>query len=154
MNVAEVIWQTGLESSRTVISCVGVIVKSWAWIIFQTKLIAVLSVLSSSDNSILLALVASSLQRVTRSTRLTFFKRFLQGKLNDVDMYMNPPARYPLPIGIILKLLKAICGFLHALVKFKHEVVGWFEGTGHLAANDAQTLWIKRTRWGSPILTA
>ncbi len=71
---------------------------------------------------------------------------FLHGELDDVDIYINPPARYPCPGGMLSKLLKAIYGLIQAPVKFKQEVIDWFKGNGHLAANDAQTIWIKRDK--------
>jgi hypothetical protein len=73
---------------------------------------------------------------------------FLHGKLDDVDIYINPPAHYPCPFGMVLKLLKAIYGLIQAPVKFKQEVIDWFKGNGYLAANDAQTIWIKRDKMG------
>ena len=33
-------------------------------------------------------------------------------------------------------------------MKFKQEVIDWFKGNGYLAANDAQTIWIKRDKMG------
>jgi hypothetical protein len=49
---------------------------------------------------------------------------------------------------MVLKLLKAIYGLIQAPVKFKQEVIDWFKGNGYLAANDAQTIWIKRDKMG------
>jgi hypothetical protein len=39
---------------------------------------------------------------------------------------------------------------IQAPVKFKQEVIDWFnlKGNGYLAANDAQTIWIKRDKMG------
>ncbi len=70
----------------------------------------------------------------------------VHGKLDDVDIYINPPARYPCPAGMVLKLLKTIYGLTHAPVKFNQKVIDWFKGNGYLAANDAQTIWIKRDK--------
>ncbi len=53
---------------------------------------------------------------------------FLHGKLDDVDIYINPPACYPCPAGMVLKLLKAIYGLIQAPVKFKQEVIDSFKG--------------------------
>jgi hypothetical protein len=50
--------------------------------------------------------------------------------------------------GVVLKLLKAIYGLIQAPVKFKQEVIDWLKGNGHLAANDAQSIWIKRDKTG------
>jgi hypothetical protein len=44
---------------------------------------------------------------------------FLHCKLDHVDIYINPPARYQCPAGVVLKLLKAIYGLIQAPVNFK-----------------------------------
>ena len=49
---------------------------------------------------------------------------------------------------MVLKLQKAIYGLIQAPVKFKQEVIDWFKANGYLAANDAQTIWIKRDKLG------
>ncbi len=103
------------------------------------------AVLSSRDNRILLALAAAEGYTVYQTDVV---QAFLHGKLDDVDIYINPPARYPCPFGMVLKLLKAIYGLIQAPVKFKQEVIDWFKGNGYLAANDAQTIWIKRDKMG------
>jgi hypothetical protein len=64
-----------------------------------------------------------------------------------MDIYINPSARYPCPLGMVLKLLKGY-GLIQAPVKFKPGVIDWFKGNGYLAANDAQTIWIKRDKMG------
>jgi hypothetical protein len=103
------------------------------------------AVLSSRDNRILLALAAAEGYTVYQTDVV---QAFLHGKLDDVDIYINPPARYPCPEGMVLKLLKAIYGLIQAPVKFKQEVIDWIKGNGYLAANDAQTIWIKRDKMG------
>jgi hypothetical protein len=103
------------------------------------------AVLSSRDNRILLALAAAEGYTVYQTDVV---QAFLHGKLDDVDIYIHPPARYPCPFGMVLKLLKAIYGLIQAPVKFKQEVIDWFKGNGYIAANDAQTIWIKRDKVG------
>ena len=101
------------------------------------------SVLSSRDNRILLALAAAEKWQVYQTD---IVQAFLHGVLDDVDIYIQPPTRYPCPFGCVLKLLKAIYGLHQAPVKFKQEVIAWFKEHGYLAANDAETIWIKRTK--------
>jgi hypothetical protein len=103
------------------------------------------AVLSSRDNRILLALAASEGYMVYQTDVV---QAFLHGKLDDVDIYINPPARYPCPSGCVLKLLRAIYGLHQAPVKFKQEVIVWFKDNGHSPANDAQTIWVKREKTG------
>ena len=59
------------------------------------------AVLSSRDNSILLALAAAEGWTVDQTD---IVQAFLHGKLDYVDVYINPPARYPCPVGFVLKL--------------------------------------------------
>ncbi len=104
------------------------------------------AVLSCRDNRILLALAAAEGYTVYQTDVVQVF---LHGKLDDVDIYINPPAHYPCPFGMVLKLLKAIYGnygLIQAPVKFKQEVIDWFKGNGFLAANDPQTIWVKRDK--------
>jgi hypothetical protein len=103
------------------------------------------AVLSSRDNRILLALAAAEGYTVYQTDVV---QAFLHGKLDDVDIYINPPASYPCQSGMVLKLQKAIYGLIQAPVKFKQEVIDWFKANGYLAANDAQTIWIKRDKLG------
>ena len=103
------------------------------------------AVLSSRDNRILLALAAAEGWTVYQTD---IVQAFLHGKLDDVDIYINPPARYPCPVGFVLKLLRAIYGLHQAPVKFKQEVIDWFKTNGYVPANDAQTIWIKRDKSG------
>jgi len=98
------------------------------------------AVLSSRDNRILLALAASESLSVYQTDVV---QAFLHGKLDDVDIYIHPPARYPCPPGCLLKLKKAIYGLHQAPVKFKTEVVEWFSHQNYAPANDAQTIWMK-----------
>ena len=69
---------------------------------------------------------------------------FLHGHLDDVDIYIEPPARYACPASYVLKLRKAIYGLHQASVKFKQEVVAWFRANGYQPVNDSETIWIKR----------
>ena len=69
----------------------------------------------------------------------------LHGPLDDVDIYIEPPARYACPASYVLKLHKAICR-LHAPVKFKQEVVAWFRANRYQPVNDSGTIWIKRVQ--------
>jgi hypothetical protein len=103
------------------------------------------AVLSSRDNRILLALAAAEGYTVYQTDVV---QAFLHGKLDDVDIYIHPPARYPCPAGMVLKLLRAIYGLIQAPVKFKQEVIDWFKGNGYSPANDAHTIWIKRDKSG------
>ncbi len=98
------------------------------------------AVLSSRNNRILLALSAAEGYSVYQ----TDVQAFLHGKLDDVDIYIKPPARYPCPPNHVLKLKKAIYGLHQAPVKFKQEVIDWFKLQGFTAANDAETIWFKR----------
>ena len=69
---------------------------------------------------------------------------FLYGELDDAEIYIKPPARYPCPVGWMLLLLKAIYGLHQTPVKFKQEVVAWFKEHMYQAVNDAETIWILR----------
>ena len=75
----------------------------------------------------------------------------LHGSLDDVDLYIELPARYACPAGYVLKLRKAIYG-LHPAVKFKQEVLAWFLANGYMPAHDSETFWIKmvpvKLNWG------
>ncbi len=75
---------------------------------------------------------------------------FLHGKLDGVDIYINPPARYPCPSNHVSnhvsKRRKAIYGLHQAPVKFKQEVIDWFNSQAYTSANDADTIWIKRVQ--------
>lgn len=110
---------------------------------FQYKNYA--SVLSSRDNRVLLALAAAEGWHVFATD---IVQAFLYGVLDDVDLYIDPPARYPCPPGSVLKLKKAIYGLHQAPVKFKKEVTDWFLSNGYSPANPAKTIWIKRTKEG------
>ncbi len=68
--------------------------------------------------------------------------------LSYVDIYINPPARFPCPTGYVLKLLRAIYGLHQAPLKFKQEVIECFKAHQYTPANDAQTIWIKRDATG------
>ena len=46
-------------------------------------------------------------------------QEFLYGKLEDVELYINPPARYPCHLAYLPKLLLAICDLHQGPVKFK-----------------------------------
>ena len=109
------------------------------------------SVLTSRDNRILLALAASQNWRIYQTD---IVQAFLHGVLDDVDIYIQPPARFPCPIGFVLKLLKAIYGLHQAPVKFKQEVINWFKEHGYLPANDAETIWILRDSKGNVLIHA
>ena len=65
-----------------------------------------------------------------------------------MDIYIIPPARYPCQSGMVFKLQKAIYVLIQAPVKLKQEMIDWFKANGYLAANDAQTIWIKRDKLG------
>jgi hypothetical protein len=101
------------------------------------------AVLSSRDNRILLALAAVEGWSIYQTD---IVQAFLHGQLDDVDIYINPPARYPCPVGWVLKLLRAIYGLHQAPVKFKQEVIVWFKANAYTPANEAQTIWIKRDK--------
>ena len=76
---------------------------------------------------------------------------FLHGILDDADLYVQPPARFPCPLGFVCKLLRAIYGLHQAPVKFKQEVVAWFKENNYTAANSSETIWIRRE--GTSVLT-
>jgi hypothetical protein len=101
------------------------------------------AVLSSRDNRILLALAAVEGWSIYQTA---IVQAFLHGQLDDVDIYINPPARYPCPVGWVLKLLRAIYGLHQTPVKFKQEVIAWFKANAYTSANEAQTIWIKRDK--------
>jgi hypothetical protein len=99
------------------------------------------AVLSSRDNRILLALAASEGFQVYQTD---IIQAFLHGKLSDVDIYIKPPARFPAPPNTTLKLKKAIYGLHQAPIKFKQELIQWFQEQQYTPANEAKTIWIKR----------
>ncbi len=99
------------------------------------------AVLASRDNRVLLALAAGAGWTVSQTD---IEQAFLHGKLNDVDLYINPPARYPCPPDHVLKLLKAVYGLHQAPPKFKKEVTDWMRSNGYTPANDSETIWILR----------
>ena len=89
------------------------------------------AVLSSRDNRILLALGANESWTVHQTDVV---QAFLHGILDDADLYVQPPVRFPCPPGFVCKLLRAIYGLHQAPVKFKHEVVAWFKQNNYTAA--------------------
>ena len=99
------------------------------------------AVLSSRDNRILLALGANESWTVHQTDVV---QAFLHGILDDADLYLQPPVRFPCPPGFVCKLLRAIYGLHQAPVKFKHEVVAWFKQNNYTAANSSETIWIRR----------
>jgi hypothetical protein len=99
------------------------------------------AVLASRDNSVLLSLAAGEGWKVSQTD---LEQAFLHGVLNDVDIYIQAPARYPCPPGHVLKLLKAVCGLHQAPPKFKKEVTDWMRTNGYTPANDSETIWIMR----------
>jgi hypothetical protein len=101
------------------------------------------AVLSSRDNRILLALAAAEQWSVYQTDVV---QAFLHGVLDDVDIFINPPERYPCPPGTVLKLRKAVYGLHQAPVKFKQEVVEWFRSHGYQAANQSETIWFLRVK--------
>jgi hypothetical protein len=103
------------------------------------------SVLANRDNRILLALAAAQHWHIYSTD---IIQAFLFGKLDDADIYIRPPYKYPCPPGHVLRLKKAIYGLHQAPVKFKKEVTEWFRANGYKAANVGQTIWIKRSEKG------
>jgi RNA binding exosome subunit len=89
----------------------------------------------------LLALAASEGFQVYQTD---IIQAFLHGKLSDVDIYIKPPARFPAPPNTTLKLKKAIYGLHQAPIKFKQELIQWFQEQQYTPANEAKTIWIKR----------
>ena len=85
------------------------------------------AVLSSRDNRILLALAASENYTVYQTDVV---QAFLHGKLEDANVYIKPPARYPCPEGNVLKLQRAVYGLHQAPIKFKQELIEWFKKIG------------------------
>jgi hypothetical protein len=121
--------------------CIGGHLQTLGLDYFQNKTYC--AVLSSRDNRMLLSLAASEGWQVYQTD---IVQAFLYGKLDDAEIYIKPPARYPCPDGWMLLLLKAIYGLHQAPVKFNKEVVAWFKGHTYLPANDAQTVWILRVK--------
>ena len=109
------------------------------------------AVLSSRDNRLLLALAASESWHVYQTD---IVQAFLHGILDDVDIFIKPPARFPCPDGFVLRLLKAIYGLHQAPVKFKQEVVVWFKENKCVPVNDAETIWMCRDQKGGVIIHA
>jgi hypothetical protein len=101
------------------------------------------SVLFIRDNRILLSLAAAPNWHLFQTDVV---QAFLHGELDDVDIYIHPPARYACPAGYVLKLGKAVYGLHHwqAPVKFKQEVTAWFRDHEYQPANYSETVWIKR----------
>jgi hypothetical protein len=77
------------------------------------------SVLSSCDNRILLSLAAAQNWHMFQTD---IVQAFLHGELDNVDIYIQPPARFARPVGYVLKLRKTVYGLHQAPVKFKQEV--------------------------------
>jgi hypothetical protein len=108
------------------------------------------AVLSSRDLRLLLAIAAVENYEIYQTD---IVQAFLYGELEkDVDIYIEPPARYPCPEGQVLKLNRAIYGLHQAPVRFKQELNEWFIKQKYTAANDAQTIWIKRGTGSSVII--
>ena len=100
------------------------------------------AVLSSRDLRLLLALAAVENYEIYQTD---IVQAFLYGELEEnVDIYIEPPARYPCPEGQVLKLNRAIYGLHQAPVRFKKELNEWFMSQKYTTANDAQTVWFKR----------
>jgi hypothetical protein len=99
------------------------------------------AVLASRDNRVLLALAAANGWCIHQTD---IEQAFLHGVLDDVDLYIQPPALYPCATNQVLKLLKAVYGLHQAPPKFKKEVTDWLRSQGYQAANDAETVWILR----------
>jgi hypothetical protein len=99
------------------------------------------AVLATRDNRVLLALAAANGWCIHQTD---IEQAFLHGVLDDVDLYIQPPALYPCATNQVLKLLKAVYGLHQAPPKFKKEVTDWLRSQGYQAANDAETVWILR----------
>ena len=97
------------------------------------------AVLASRDNRVLLGLAAGQGWQISQTD---IEQAFLHGQLNDVDIYIHPPARYPCPTHHVLKLQKAVYGLHQAPPKFKKEVTDWMRTNGYSPANDSETIWI------------
>ena len=65
------------------------------------------AVLASRDNRILLTLAAAQGWCIYQTD---IEQAFLHGVLDDVDLFVRPPALYPCPPNHVLKLLKAVYG--------------------------------------------
>ena len=103
------------------------------------------AVLSRRVDRILLALAAVEGWTIYQTD---IVQAFLHRILEGVDLYLNALASYPCPIGYLLKLLRVIYCLHLAHVKFKQEVIDWLKTNLYIAANDAQTIWIKLTKHG------
>ena len=99
------------------------------------------AVLASRDNRVQLALAAAHGWCIYQTD---IEQAFLHGVLDDVDLYVRPPALYPCAADHVLKLLKAVYGLHQAPPKFKKEVTDWLRSQGYNSANDSETVWILR----------
>ena len=99
------------------------------------------AVLASRDNRVLLALAAAHGWCVYQTD---IEQAYLHGRLDDVDLYIRPPALYPCASDQVLKLLKAVYGLHQAPPKFKKEVTDWLRSQGYNTTNDFETVWILR----------
>ncbi len=97
------------------------------------------AVLASRDDRILLSLAAANGWCVHQTD---IKQAFLHGILDDVNLYIDPPALYPCASDQVLKLLKTVYGLLQVPSKFKKEVTDWLRSQGYQPANDADTAWI------------
>ena len=99
------------------------------------------AVLNSRENRMLLALAAANNWSIFQSD---ITQGFTYGSLDDVDVYLYPPAGYPCPPGKVLKCVKSIYGLRQSPAKFHARMVSFFSTQGYEAANGAKTIFIKR----------
>ena len=86
------------------------------------------SVLSSRDNRLLLAIAAANKWEIAQTD---ISQAFLEGKLDDVDIFIKAPPGYPCAPNKVLKLKRAVYGLRQAPVTFKKEVTDWFRAKGY-----------------------
>ena len=96
-------------------------------------------VLSSRDNRLMLAVAAVEGWEISQTD---ISQAFLEGKLDDVDVFIRAPPGYPCAPGKVLQLKRAVYGLRQAPVKFKKEVTDWFKAKGYIACNAAETIWM------------
>jgi hypothetical protein len=98
------------------------------------------AVLNSRENRLLCALAASNNWHIFSSD---ISQAFTYGEL-DVPLYCYPPPGYNCPSGKVLKLNYCLYGAKQAPACFKKVLVEFLQSLEFSAANDAETIFIKR----------
>ena len=100
------------------------------------------AVLNCWDYRLMLVLAAANKWAIAQTN---ISQAFLEGKLDDAEIYIKPPSGFPCQSGKVLKLRKAVYGLRQAPVKFKDEVVAWFQESSYSPCNASKTIWILRS---------